>query len=303
MKLQITLTSIFISLFFNNVYAISPNAADCNKAFEHGDVAAATTAAKKALDINKSDRDALICQGRLLSVKDDLNGALAAFNAANEFSTDAFDKAVIALVTAHAYKTAKQFPQAISSYQQTIELAQSAKHQGFERMSLVAIGDIYFQDKQYTQALEFFISANKLDANDNERGESYERVALTYHELNQHTLALEHQLKAYFMHEKAGTLDQYAHSSIELGRYYTIEKNYASAERILNKIINFAKKQGGAYFEAKGSIVLAQLKVAMGDTSSAKDLIEYAKLIAKNTNDQILDEEINKETQQLLDKN
>lgn len=300
MKLQITLTSIFISLFFNNVYAISPDAADCNKAFEHGDITMATTAARKALGIDKNDRDALICQGRLLSAKDDLNGALAEFKAADEFSTDAFDKTVIALVMGHAYKAAKQLPQAISSYQQAIEFAQTAKHKGFERMSLVAIGDIYFQDKQYTQALEVFTSANKLDANDNERGESHEKIALTYHELNQHDLALESQLRAYFMHEKAGTLDQYAHSSIELGRYYTIEKNYVSAERILNKIINFAKKQGGAYFEAKGSVVLAQLKAAMGDTSSAKDLIAHAKLIAKNTNDKTLDEEINKETQHLF---
>lgn len=300
MKLQITLTSIFISLFFNNVYAISSDAADCNKAYERGDIATATTSAKKALGIDKNDRDALICQGRLLSAKDDLNGAIAAFKAADTFSTDAFDKTVIALVTGHAYKAAKQFPQAISSYQQTIQFAQDAKHKGLERMSHVAIGDIYLEGKQYTQALEAFISANKLDANDNERGESYERIALTHHELNQHDLALEHQLKAYFMHEKAGTLDQYAHSSIELGRYYTIVKNYVSAEKILNKIINFAKAQGGAYFEAKGSCVLAQVRVAMGDVSSAKDLVAHAKSIAKTTNDKALDEEINQETQHLF---
>jgi len=300
MKLQITLTSIFISLFFNNVYAISSDAADCNKAYERGNVATATASAKKALGIDKNDRDALICQGRLLSAKDDLNGAIAAFKAADTFSTDAFDKTVIALVMGHAYKAAKQFPQAISSYQQTIQFAQAAKHKGLERMSHVAIGDIYLEGKQYTLALEAFMFANKLDANDNERGESYERIALTHHELNQHDLALEHQLKAYFMHEKAGTLDQYAHSSIELGRYYAIVKNYTSAEKILNKIINFAKAQGGAYFEAKGSCVLAQVKVAMGDVSSAKDLVAHAKSIAKTTNDKALYEEINQDTQHLF---
>jgi tetratricopeptide (TPR) repeat protein len=300
MKLQITLTSIFISLFFNNVYAISPDAADCNKAYERGDVATATVAAEKALGIDKNDRDALICQGRLLSTNNDLNSAIAAFKAADKLSADAFDKTIIALVTGHAYKAAKQYPQAISSYQQTIQFAQDAKHKGLERMSLVAIGDIYLEGKQYTQALEAFILANKLDANDNERGESYERIALTHHELNQHDLALEYQLKAYFMHEKAGTLDQYAHSSIELGRYYAIVKNYTSAEKILNKVINFAKAQGGAYFEAKGSCILAQVKVAMGNVSSAKDLVAHAKSIAKATNDKALDEEINQETQHLF---
>ena len=102
------------------------------------------------------------------------------------------------------------------------------------------------------------------------------------------------------MNETAGTLDQYAHSSIELGRYYAIEKKYTSAENILNKIINFAKEQGGAYFEAQGSYVLAKVKVATGDISTAKTLIERAKMIAKNTNDKLLDEEIDQETKNLF---
>ncbi len=300
MKLQITLTSIFISLFFNNVYAISPDAADCNKAYERGNIAAATTSANKALSVNKNDRDALICQGRILSAKDDLNGALAAFKAADTFSTDAFDKTVIALITGHAYKAAKQLTQAIASYQQVIQQAQLANHKGFERMGYIAIGNIHFDDKQYAPALEAYLSGNKLDGNDNERGESYEKIALTYHIISQHELALEYQVKAYLMHEKSGTLDQYAHASIELGRYYANVKNYVRAEKTLNKIIKFAKDQGGAYFEAQGSYILAQVKVAMGDIPAAKALVEYAKSIAKNTNDKALEEEINQETQSLF---
>ena len=98
------------------------------------------------------------------------------------------------------------------------------------------------------------------------------------------------------MNAASGTLDQYAHSSIELGRYYLIAKNYGSAENILNKIIKFAKEQGGAFYEAQGSYVLAKVKVAKGDTESAKSLIDNAKTIAKNTNDKELEAEIEKET-------
>ncbi len=300
MNLQKTLISAFITLFFNNVYAITPDAADCNKAYERGDLTVATASSVKALNIDKNDRDALICKGRILSAKDDLNGALAAFKSADALSVDAFDRTVIALITSHAYKSAKQYEQAITSYQQTIQLARQAKNNGFERMSDVAIGDIYFNDKQYTLALESYLAGNKLDANDNERGESYEKIAFTYHTTGQHELALEYQLRTFLMYEKAGTLDQYAHSSIELGRYYANIKNYANAERSLNKIIKFAKDQGGAYFEAQGSYVLAQVKAATGDIPAAKALIEHAKMIAKATNDKALDEEIQQETRDLF---
>jgi hypothetical protein len=40
--------------------------------------------------------------------------------------------------------------------------------------------------------------------------------------------------------------------------------------------------------------------VATGDIPSAKALVEHAKLIAKNTNDKLLDEEIDQETKDLF---
>lgn len=300
MKLESTLILLFSLLFINNVYAISSDAADCNKALERGDFIAASSFATKALNTNKQDRDALICHGRILSTKADLQGALASFKAADELSTDAFDRTVIAFVTGHAYKAAKEFDQAVASYQLAIEQAKNANHKGFERMSRIAIGNIHFLGKQYTSSLEQYIAASQLDGNDNERGESNELIALNYHKLNQHDQALEYQVKAFLMHEKAGTLDQFAHSSVELGRYYAHVKNYAKAESTLNKIIRFAKEQGGAYYEAQGSYVLAQVKVAMGDAAAAKTLIEHAKAIAKNTNDSALEQEIEQETQHLF---
>jgi hypothetical protein len=40
--------------------------------------------------------------------------------------------------------------------------------------------------------------------------------------------------------------------------------------------------------------------VATGDVPAAKALIEHARLIAKNTNDKLLEEEINLETKDLF---
>lgn len=299
-KLKTTLSLLSTLLFFNNVYANSLDASACNQALAKGDLKAALVQANKALMSNKNDKDALICQGRTYSAGGDLNAALTAFKLADTQSTDEFDKTITALLTGHAYKSAKKYDEAINSYQQTIMHAQAAKNEAFQRIAQDAIGDVYFETKQFPLALTAYLSGNKLAANDNERGESNEKIALTYHNMNQHDLALEYQVKAYIMNQGVGTLDQYAHSSIELGRYYALVKNYVSAENTLNKIIKFSKEQGGAYYEAQGSYVLAQVKAATGDMTTAKALIEYAKLIAKNTNDKALAEEINQETQNML---
>ena len=300
MKLQSTLILLATSLYFNNVYAISDDAYACNKAYEQGDFSKASALAIKALTANNRDRDALMCQGRTYSAQGDLKSALAAFKSAETLSNDAFDKTVVALVTGHAYKNANQYEQAIASYQESLKQAVLARSKAFERVSHIGIGNVQFETKQYPAALESYLTANKLDANDNERGESLEHIAETYHVLNQHDLALEYQIKAYFMHQKSGTPDQFAHSSIELGRYYAAVKNYSNAENTLNKIIQFANEQGGPYYEAQGYCVLAQVKAATGDMQSAKAMIEKARLIAKNTNDAALDAEITKETEKLI---
>lgn len=299
-KLGVTLSSIVITLFFNNVYAMSPEVSACNQAIEKGDATSALVQANKILNSNKKDKDGLICQGRALATKGDFKEALNSFNAAIAQSVDVFDKTITNLLTGNTHKALKQYDQAIASYQLTIINAKAADNQAFERVGHNAIGDVYFEQNQFTPALSEYTLGSKLAANDNERAENYEKIALTHHNLNQNSLALEYQVKAYLMNEVAGTLDQFAHSSVELGRYYTIEKNYISAENVLNKIIKFAKEQGGAYYEAQGSYVLAKLKVATGDMPGAKALIEHAKLIAKNTNDKALDQEIDEETKGLF---
>ncbi|OIR17640.1 tetratricopeptide repeat protein [mine drainage metagenome] len=299
-KLQTTLSLLAITLIFNNVYAAGLDVPACNRALAKGDFKAALVQANSALLTNKNDKDALICQGRAYSASGDLNSALLAFKSADALSENEFDRTITALLTGHAYKAAKQYDDAINSYQQTILHAKADASGTFQRIGQDAVGNVYFETKQFPLALTAYLAGSKFAANDNERADSYEKIAQTYHQLNQNDLALEFQIKVYVMYQAAGTLDQYAHSSIELGRYYAAVKKYDNAEITLNKIIQFSKEQGGAYFEAQGSYVLAQVKAATGDMASAKALVAHAKLIAKNTNDTALDEEIKQETQHMF---
>lgn len=300
MKLKITLSLIFISLFLNNVYAESIEAVACKAALDKGDMALALKQAEKAITQNNKEAEAFVCQGRALAASDQLEAALSSFKKADTLFTDAFDKTISSLLMGRTYNALKKNDLAISSFQQTLFNARSAKNIGFERVAHNAMGDVYYTNKQYDQALQAYMSGTKLAANDNERAESYEKVALTHHKMDQNDLAVEYQLKAYLMNDTAGTLDQYAHSSIELGRYYLITKSYSSAEKILNKIIKLAEDQGGAFYEAQGSYILAQVKAAKGDATTAKILIEKAKSIAINTKDKELQSEIERETAGLI---
>ncbi len=297
MKLQFTLALLTTSLFINNVYAMDADTSACNHAVEKGDTSSALQLADKVLRGNKNDKEALICKGRALSLKGDTANAISTFKLATAQAATPLDKTIIAILSGNAYKKNKQYDEAITSYQLAVTNAQADKSQQFERISLNLVGDSYFESKRYQQALDTYLTASKLVENDNDRGESFENIANTYHSLGKNDEALEYQIKAYFMNERVGTLDQYAHSSIELGRYYIINKNYKSAENVLNKIIKFAQDQGGAYYEAQGNYLLAKVSAATGDTATAKTLVANAKTIAKNTNDQALDQEIDQETQ------
>jgi len=299
MKLEITLALLLNLLFINNSLAKSTEASACQSALEKGDIASALAQASSALANNKNDRDALICQGRCLAANDDFNGALNIFKQADALSTDAFDKAVSSMLIGNTFKELKQYEAAIASYQIASTQAKVSKTPAYERASYNAIGNIHALNQQFAQALAQYTLGSQLAANDNERGESFENIALMHHKLQEHDLALEFQVKGYAMQSKAGSLDDHVNAGITLGRYYALTKNFTSVENILNKMIQFALDNGGAYYEAKASYVLASVKQAKGDKASADALIEKAKMIAKNTQDKELATEIEQQTLQL----
>lgn len=300
MKLEKSLITAFILMVFNDALAGNYSASECNKLLNAGNTPAAIDYSKAMLSINGSDKDALLCQGRAYYAADDLNKALVAFELAEKNSNNELDKIVAVFLTGNASYAMKQKDQALASYQKALKQSKMIANKAMERLALNAIGDISNNDKDYQAALDWYLQGFKLAANDNERGESAEKVAGAYHALNKDDLALEYQIKAYLMHDRVGTPDQYAQSSILLGQYYAIVKNYDNAEKTLNKLIKFANEQGGEYYEAKASYVLAKVELARGDTEKAAKLIEKAKLIATRTQDAALEKEIEKEIQGLF---
>ncbi len=279
-------------LFIKNINAQKVSANACNAAVNQQDAKTALSLAAQLLKQNSKDKDALICQGRAFSLTGDLTAAVQAFNTAKINSRDPFDQIIIHILIGNAFQSANIDSHALTAYQTSADLSNAQKNANYERISYNFLGDVHFKAKRYQDALNEYKKAYALTANDNERGESYENIALTQYHLGALDEALAYQIKAFVMHEKVGSLDQFANSSITLGDYYRLNKNYTAAENTLNKIIKFSKEQGGAYFEAKASYTLAKVKRDMGDELAAKNLVEYANKIAVGTNDNALAQEI-----------
>jgi tetratricopeptide (TPR) repeat protein len=186
----------------------------------------------------------------------------------------------------------KKYTDAIASYEKSLKICEAEKNDKFKLINHNLIGEAQAQNKDLNAALASYLAGSKLTKNDNERADSYERLGATYSALGQHDLAIEHQLKGMLMQQKSGTLDQYANASLALGKVYENAKEYPNAEKTYSKLIQFAKDNGGAYYEAKASYELAQIKALSGDTANAKVLLTDALNMAKNIGERDLASEI-----------
>jgi tetratricopeptide (TPR) repeat protein len=264
----------------------------CGQAVFNGDNAKALAIAEKLLKQDPANRTALLCRGRANTGLGQYGLALKDLQAAEKLSVAPLEHMKGLTFIANAQRDAKNYSEALSSYRQSLAIAQEQKDRQFERINLNQIGDILTASNQPEAALQSHLAAGKLDANDNERAESYGLIAAAYEVLGQHDKAIENQIKATVMEERAGELDNYANSYLELGRIYTAAKDYPRAEKAINKIIKLSKDQGGPYWEAKSYYYLARTKIAAGDSAAAKPLLNDALRISQQAGEQPLSEEI-----------
>lgn len=287
-----------VLLFSVNAFALTNDELACNDFLQKGEAEKALQQADKILKNNAQSTSALICRGRALNQQGKPELATQAFKQAEASTNDAYDQTVAMVLAGNTLRRLQKNAEAIHEYERAIKTGQ--KYQPLIFMAYTSIGDTHEANNAPDAALAAYQQAQTLSMNDNERGESASKMAAIYVSLKQYDLAVENQVKAFLMMEKAGTLDQFAQASVTLGRDYYLNKNYEVAEKTLNKIIAFAKERGGAFYEAQGSYVLALVKAAQNDKDSAKKLVEYAKKLATETKDQSLLDEIERETKTIF---
>ena len=286
MRLQNTLIISFISLILINFNSYSDELSDkntaCNAALNKGDFSSASKLADEVLKHDAKNREALVCEGRLLGAQGKYDEALVALNQAEELSQESFDRIIANMLIGNAYKAQQKYSDAIASYEKSLGIATADKNEKFIRANHNLIGEAHTQNKDLNAGLASYQAGFKLAMNDNERAESFELLAATYSALGQYDPAIEYQLKGVQMEQKSGTLDGVANANLVLGNIYMQAKDYANAEKTYTKMVQFSKDNGGAYYEAKSDYYLAQAKAAKGDSAGANTLIAEAKKIAKD---------------------
>ena len=298
---QFTLTSLFIVLIlisFNvSAEGFSDKVSMCNQALEKGDLTTAATVSAEILKREPNNRGGLLCKGRALgsqsqAAQGNYSEALSALELAAKNSEPGLDEIIAYIFIGNLHKNNQKNIEAIASYEKSLSISKAGNNEKFERINLNFIGDTQAQSNDLNAALASYLAGAKLAMNDNERAESYERIAATYGALKQHDLTIEYQLKATLMQQKAGTLDGYANASYMLGQAYQQAKEYDSAESTYAKLLQFSKDNGGVYYEAKANFGLAQVKAAKGDKDNAKAMFTETLKMAKNMGENDLAVEI-----------
>ena len=285
----------FISFNLNNIVhaeSVSEKSFACNAALDKGNIANAMSVSDEILQLEPNNRDGLLCKGRALGTQGKYDAALSALELAAKLSKPGFEEIITYLLIGNLHKQNNKNAEAIASYDKSLKVSEAEKNDKFKLINHNLMGEAYTQNNDLNAALASYLVGYKLTKNDNERADSFERLGITYSALGQHDLAIEYQLKGMLMQQKSGTLDQYAEASLALGKVYANAKEYPQAEKTYNKLIQFAKDNGGAYYEAKASYGLAQVAAAKGDTSNAKAMMGDALKIAKNIGDAGLATEI-----------
>ena len=276
-KIQNTLTILSIGLFlisFNaNSEEMSKEIVACNDAVNKGDATAAIKLSEVILEQNETDHEGFLCKGRALSLQGKTKEALESFEKALSATKETFVHTVTYILMGNLHQKNNKTAEAVNSYKKSLAICAKEGNQTYSRINYNLIGDTYTKAGDLNAALDHYKLSVSIANNDNERGDSYQRLAKTYSALGDHNKAIEYQIKTVVMQKKAGTLTEYADASLTLGEYLVKVKNYSEAERTYAKLAKFGKDNGGAYYEARANFHLAETKAANGDKAMAKTLM------------------------------
>lgn len=264
----------------------------CNAAIGDGDASKALAYAERALQKEADNREALLCKGRAHGGIGQNKQALAALQAAEKASATPLEHMVARTLIGNVQNSDGQSGEAIASYRQSLAVAEQSQNKAFQRINRNLIADIQLQNNEALPALENYLTASDFAANDNERADSYARIAAAHSKLGQHDLAIEYQLKAALAEERSGDFNHYAHANLELGLIYSGAGEFANAEKVINKIIDDSQQQGTTYWQARGYYAMARVKLASGLPLEGRRLLLDAQKIADDIGAEALSEEV-----------
>ncbi|WP_292780867.1 hypothetical protein [Methylophilus sp. UBA6697] len=258
----------------------------CDSAVKNQQYAQAIQVAEQ----HASQAEFWLCKGRAQSGLAQNAAAQQSFKQAISLKPTGLDLISAHMLLGNAQLEAKVHDAALESYQQALKFSEQQNMRRYARIAHNLIGEAYFEIGQYAESLKSFEVGEKLAMNDDERADSFIHEAMAYQKLQQVDKAIEHQLKGVMMLRKSGTPDQYAEASLTLGQLFSAKKDYVSADKTYQRLMEYAHDNGGEFYEAKTAIYWAENKRAQGDAAGAALLVKQAETIAAKLKDAELDE-------------
>jgi len=273
---QLTLILSFILLYSNNIFAYNVNN-ECEKQLNKGKFEEALKAASSV----KDKYDSNFCKGKANFRLRNNDQAIMDFEIAEKEASIQADQMQAILFKGITQRDSGDFKGSNKTFIygfQTAELGNS-KYLQYEHRFLYQLGINMLRTKEFLDAQDYYTRALVLASNDNERAVCYEGLAQTYFYRNKASKAVEYGLRATLMFQKTGMLGEYADSSIELSRYYYLDKNQTKAIETLKKLEKFCIDNGGEYYLAKTLIAQVELYTKIGDEKAAADSKKNAEIV------------------------
>lgn len=266
---QLTLITFFNLLLLNNVFAYN-NENNCEKELSNNDYAKAKQEAEKL--INNDPFSGNFCMAKVLFSENKAQESIDLFEKSEKLAQHPADQMLSIMFKGLAYKENNDLKQALSIFTTGYETAKlgNSKFVQFERRFLIQMGDVKEKEKDNEKAYEYFAMSLKSSSNDDERAESYDRLAKCAANQGFYDRAREYSLKGSMMYKKSGYLGEFAELTILKGEYEVLDNDYEKGIRTLKELEELCIEAGGDYYLAKTYLKLYKLSKEDKDVYLAK---------------------------------
>ena len=266
---QLTLITFFNLLLLNNVFAYN-NENNCEKELSKNDYKKAKQEAEKL--INNDPFSGNFCLAKVFFNENKVSESISLFEKSEKLAQHPANQMLSIIFKGIAYKENSDLKQALSVFTTGYETAKlgNSKFVQFERRFLIQMGDVKERQKDNEKAYEYFAMSLKSSSNDEERAESYDRLAKCAANQGFYDRAREYSLKGSIMYQKSGFLNEFAELTILKGEYEVLDNDYEKGIRTLKDLEELCIEAGGDYFLAKTYLKLYQLSKEDKDLYLAK---------------------------------
>lgn len=281
MNSKITLIILFNLLIINDSFALDAALESCDSALQNRQFSQAVNIAEKY----PAQAGFWLCKGRAQSALNQAADAEQSFKKAIGLKPQGLDLISAYMLLGNVQQQSKNTAAALESYQQALKLSEQQNMRRYVRIAHNLIGEALFENAQYTESLQAFQAGEKLALNDDERADSYVHEALTFQQLQQLDQAIEYQLKGVMMLRKSAEPQYYADASLVLARLFIAKKDFVSADKTYQRLMEYTQENGGSFYEAKTAIEWAEAKRLQNDTAGAERLLAQAENISHKIQD------------------